>query len=751
MSPARNSQHVALLRIITYMQQCPFDDTFPLTNLPWSTETAAILGQPAAFLRQCPYLLTVHTSPSGTELVASRTSKACVAAFASVAHHTALFLSENGGDTTLEEIETALLWSVAEPWAEPLALILRRTPRFFDIYRRDGCTRVRLKNCITEKDTQPTRSKGPVLTHENVEEPSPEEEPSPPESIVSHNRAANMPLGDVIARLVTAISTVALPDTSRRVPIKFLAKYSRWRRSQYGDLQRFLHRFPTFFELHGDALEEVCLTPGAANIPTEGLKDELYQIEDPLSAQGMVRKVLSNFPLCDSLPAGSIDWSAHASTFGRLHHFLASYPQIFDLVDFPQLHLKPGAEELVSQGVLGPVSQKMKGKQTTLPGKKQFLVVPRNILESELPFSSLNEDSIERAGQQALQSVLMIAPDNAALAQREAFRARLEEELNERLLDLRLLHDPPPHVPTEAYQCQVWLFGSTATGLFRPEGSDVDLAVLPVDQKATTASHFRERFNSLSHHWLGASTELSRLEVLRRLLGWIGCPQAEIIATARVPIIQARPGGPRLSGFDFDFDVTVRGLGVRNSLLVRSYFEDKAHGKLLHATCLFICSAAKRHGAVNSPAGLLSAYALTLMVIYFFHVARGLPLVDGDSVVIQKPPPPPQVLPDTDHKALGRAVTDCLQYYISHFDPDNDCVCVDARLHSGTGDLLELKQTHRSYICVADPYEHYFNLARHVDAARWKYCRVAFDHILAEVEGTPSKFIGIEPENRGAA
>ena len=55
-------------------------------------------------------------------------------------------------------------------------------------------------------------------------------------------------------------------------------------------------------------------------------------------------------------------------------------------------------------------------------------------------------------------------------------------------------------------------------------------------------------------------------------------------------------------------------------------------------------------------------------------------------------------------------------------------------------ELFQLKQ--KSYLCLADPYERYFNLGSKIDAGRWKLIVVSFYRTLLELVteggGTPS-------------
>ena len=53
--------------------------------------------------------------------------------------------------------------------------------------------------------------------------------------------------------------------------------------------------------------------------------------------------------------------------------------------------------------------------------------------------------------------------------------------------------------------------------------------------------------------------------------------------------------------------------------------------------------------------------------------------------------------------------------------------------HIGRQELTELKQ--KAYLCVADPYERYFNLGAKIDAARWKLIVVTFYRHLLELMG----------------
>uniref|UniRef100_A0A7S4GFV2 RNA uridylyltransferase n=1 Tax=Eutreptiella gymnastica TaxID=73025 RepID=A0A7S4GFV2_9EUGL len=505
------------------------------------------------------------------------------------------------------------------------------------------------------------------------------------------------------------------------VSIAFLGKSVKWRRSEMGDLQRFLQRFNSLFVRSGAASQEVALSDAAP----EAFETLVQHLEKRTVAEGkrltqaqqdrlIVERMVSYFPLSNEVHVSHLEWSSYGPTLGRLQPFLNAFPDIFDTSEYPKVYLRPGSERFIQDPNLSrrpvaptPTSKLPPPKRAFLTAHADALAVIPKFVDVSVP--GLNLTGIGAAMQDLLRRHL---PTISGFVCRERFRKKVEDVLN-RALQQHQMASPCGEEQEEKFRCKVWMFGSSSTGLFEVN-SDVDLLVTPV-------AHMR-----CPQEWLDAASEVERLHVLKDRLMESGLGPLGVVESARVPIVkpsEALPG-------EMNFDICLRSFGALNSQYLRRVFQKDG---LVRDTALYLKHFAKDKGIINSQGGLLSAYSLNIMVVYFFHCYRGfvLPaLSEVTSPEVVQPPSEQELTIGTAPEELAQAVLELLQFYTMQFNPQLDCISIDGRSQE---ELTELKQ--KAYLCVADPYERYFNLGAKIDAARWKLIVVTFYRHLLELMG----------------
>ena len=229
--------------------------------------------------------------------------------------------------------------------------------------------------------------------------------------------------------------------------------------------------------------------------------------------------------------------------------------------------------------------------------------------------------------------------------------------------------------------------------------------------------------------------------------------------------------------FDIDFDISVRPLGLRNSALLRKYFNPprvKSDSnkflppEVIKIGALFLKSWSKKSGINNSAGGMLCTYAINIMWIHFllnksyqnnFSGEQFLKFIDPDTIKLQKQhsvklvenlysesfgsqglcqrSPGSQFLPSEyvgACYALGSLVTEFFHYYSHVFRWNDNIITINRTSVSKKevfldNEVLESSMQHISnkhkicerlprnqkYIAVIeDPYEKGFNLARNI-------------------------------------
>lgn len=192
------------------------------------------------------------------------------------------------------------------------------------------------------------------------------------------------------------------------------------------------------------------------------------------------------------------------------------------------------------------------------------------------------------------------------------------------------------------------------------------------------------------------------------------------VRRARVPVVRVKgPGG-------INFDVTAhRRCGVRNSALLRAYFDQYELGRWL----AFAVKAWSKRTHMNlSASGFLTSYGFNILVIYFLLVRQRVqfvPIHSMDCATLPMLPVGSPLVPP-DEVEFGALLEDFCRYYAKEFDYDKEVITLSRAPGTSTRDMLgwtkeaEDRLAERgsegervSYrCCIEDPYEANLNVGR---------------------------------------
>lgn len=262
-------------------------------------------------------------------------------------------------------------------------------------------------------------------------------------------------------------------------------------------------------------------------------------------------------------------------------------------------------------------------------------------------------------------------------------------------------------------QLKLFTFGSSAVYGFHEPKSDVDFVALSLvdikDGKGEDSSS--QLAKGLQNELL---TKLAKT-MRQRNLTW----NVEEVKRTRVPVVRVKTQA-------VDFDVTAfRRNGVRNSALLRSYFEQEPQTRWLS---MAVKAWSKRTG-MNGPHGFLTSYGFNILCLYYLMQRGVIKFVDPDACDVSQIEPIPQqlsLLPPVSEQLLGEQVLDFLEYYLTEFDWENKVVSLSrerqtTRLElNWTRDAEDQKMMSSEKVayrlCIEDPYEINLNVGRNVTA-----------------------------------
>jgi len=248
-------------------------------------------------------------------------------------------------------------------------------------------------------------------------------------------------------------------------------------------------------------------------------------------------------------------------------------------------------------------------------------------------------------------------------------------------------------------------FGSAASG-FGERGSDLDVAVELCCSNSKIQAQLAEKKITDCHPIAKACIIAVGREVKEH-------PTFQVVGrilSAKVPLLMLRDKYTGLS-----CDVSFGNLkGVTNTALLRAYAE--LDERLVHVV-LVVKKWAKAAGVSGSKRGYLSAYALTLMVIFFFQVAGELPSLQQHSSSKAHFLSSKDALARGLVKRSGLSSAELLiaffEYYIETFDWAREVVSVrlGERISAMDKEFVELKHRRDTQsIHIEDPFELQRNL-----------------------------------------
>mmetsp|Transcript_18162 Transcript_18162/g.28445 ORF Transcript_18162/g.28445 Transcript_18162/m.28445 type:complete len:382 (-) Transcript_18162:135-1280(-) len=217
---------------------------------------------------------------------------------------------------------------------------------------------------------------------------------------------------------------------------------------------------------------------------------------------------------------------------------------------------------------------------------------------------------------------------------------------------------------------------------------------------------------------------------------------------ARVPYVRAL----LKNGTEIDISANRRN-GVRNSLLLRSYFSQKpyslcqAHERstsLFRMLSLALKLWGKRSSIVDPSQAFLTSYAFNVMICFYLQQRGRMSFIDPSSIAIPIDRP---TMPDYRELTfaheddfnfslrLGELMRDLLAFYNHEFDYNSHVVSI-SRQGLTTKDFLRWSRRDEEKerltdgtafyrFCVEDPYEDRLNLGRFVTPLRYSMFRMA--------------------------
>ncbi|KNH07600.1 hypothetical protein XU18_1694 [Perkinsela sp. CCAP 1560/4] len=289
---------------------------------------------------------------------------------------------------------------------------------------------------------------------------------------------------------------------------------------------------------------------------------------------------------------------------------------------------------------------------------------------------------------------------------------------------------------------QIYCFGSSMVNGVVEKKSDVDVVYLTREDLQKPLS-IGDVCNPQSR-----SEQTSILSAISKIL----MKDSELFSTvqekprARVPYVR----GVLKNGLEIDISAHRRN-GVRNSLLLRSYFSQipptrpslpNATTSVYRMLSLALKFWGKRTGLVDPVQTFLTSYAFNVLICYYLQQRGGMDFIHPESILIPKGHP---TVPDyreialagtQGHTCLGWYMRDFLKFYNHEFDYNNTVVSLsrkgittkeylgwglrdEERMHGTDGNAFFYR------FCVEDPYENRLNLGRFVTPLRYSMFRMA--------------------------
>lgn len=273
----------------------------------------------------------------------------------------------------------------------------------------------------------------------------------------------------------------------------------------------------------------------------------------------------------------------------------------------------------------------------------------------------------------------------------------------------------------------LYAFGSLVVFGVSEAKSDVDFVLLdPKEiQDGQGLDDSSQTARAVQAHCLGQVAK----EMRNRHRLW----KVQEVRRTRVPVLRVDPPAPLCP-----FDVSAgRRCGVRNSWLLRAYFEQRPSARWLAMAVKRWSKASQMNGP---QCAFLTSYGFNIMVIHYY-MNRGLmqhvPLEVTD---VAKVPPLPTglALKRPNVEELGNEVLDFCNFYASEFDYESDVVSL-SRPGSTTRSQLSWTRADEDALkmkgdpdgggavnyrlCIEDPYEVNLNVGRMVTAFKLDYLR----------------------------
>jgi len=291
-----------------------------------------------------------------------------------------------------------------------------------------------------------------------------------------------------------------------------------------------------------------------------------------------------------------------------------------------------------------------------------------------------------------------------------------------------------------AHRAKLYTFGSSVVyGFVEPE-SDIDFVFLTEKDLSREANDMGDSASSQAR-----SDQNFVLGLMAKVLKQKGAKEFQSVIEmprARVPFVRC----VMKNGQEVDISANRRN-GVRNSLLLNSYFMQPSFSSLGRWLALSVKVWAKRSSLIDPQQAYLTSYAMNILVIYFLIQRKKIEWINPASVEIPRKEPvlpvySPLVFPPTDesHRELGFHMRDFLRFYNQEFDYAQHVVTLSRKGLTTKQDLdwtLSCEEKSRAMggsfwyrLCLEDPYEERLNLGRFVTPMKFDMFRSAMTNAV---------------------
>eukprot|EP00759_Apiculatamorpha_spiralis_P040454 PhF_6_TR39018/c0_g1_i1/m.58396/K13291/TUT; terminal uridylyltransferase len=329
----------------------------------------------------------------------------------------------------------------------------------------------------------------------------------------------------------------------------------------------------------------------------------------------------------------------------------------------------------------------------------------------------IHDDYLAHLGQKAEGTLLGLIDTKPSSVQRIV---DIHHLVSQSLTDLARVH-----------KARLYVFGSSVVYGFVEPASDIDMVFLSekdLNQPPTLGDSSTPQARSDQNFVLSM--------IAKSLVAKKALKSVTEKPRARVPFVRCVTN----EGQEVDISAHRRN-GVRNTLLLQSYFSQPVVNGLSKWLALGVKVWAKRALLIDPAQAYLTSYAFNIMVVYYLLIRNQMRFIPPMSVVVNKKEPllpvhSPLLTPLPHPEHLGFLFRDFLRFYNREFDFQNHVISLNKpgittkqELGWTQGDEEKKRgfggETFWYRLCIEDPYEDRLNLGRFVTPMRYGTFRLA--------------------------